>query len=96
MLRKIWIYGVAVFLFALTGLKGSAAEHVPIQVSLVIQESCEIQSAAGTPSPDAPGVSCLHGALYHVALAPRDPTQRLSTLQLANLAAPRAVWAVAF
>jgi hypothetical protein len=96
MLRNVQTLGVAVFLLGASTSHGSPTQLAPIQVSLVIQERCEIQSAAESASAVAPGVSCLHGAPYSVALAPRDPTQPLSTLQLAGRIMQRAVWTVAF
>jgi hypothetical protein len=96
MLRNFKTFGAAVLFLGVTGLRGSAAELAPIQVSLVIQESCMIQSLADYAANASPRVSCLHDTPYSVALAPRDPTRRLSTLQLSERTRPRVVWTVAF
>ncbi len=96
MLRNVKTFAIAVFLLGASTSHGSPTPLAPIQVSLVIQESCVIQSAADPASATAPGVSCLHDTPYSVALAPREPTQLLSTLQLADRTTQRAVWTVAF
>ncbi|MCP3707179.1 hypothetical protein M3I54_09330 [Paraburkholderia sp. CNPSo 3274] len=96
MLRNIKTFAIAVCLLGASTSHGSPTPLAPIQVSLVIQESCVIQSAADAVPTTMPGVSCLHGTPYSVALAPREPTQLLSTLQLADRTTQRAVWMVAF
>jgi hypothetical protein len=94
--HTIRTFGVAIFLLGVAGLHGSAAELAPIQVSLVIQESCAIQSGADSVFAGILGVSCLHDTPYSVTLAPHDPTTPSSTLSVADLTAQRAVWMVAF
>lgn len=96
MLHNVQTLGIAVLLLGASTSHGSPTQLAPIEVSLVIQESCVIQSAAQSASAVTTSVSCLHGTPYSVALAPHDPAQPLSTLQLADRTIQRAVWTVTF
>ena len=75
----------------------SPTELATLSVSLVVQESCVIQSAAEPSAVAKPNVSCLHGQPYDIALVALDPTQAPSTVQYANRgAAQSTVWMVGF
>ena len=67
-----------------------------MSVSLVIQESCVIQSGADPSSFAAPRVACLHGEPYRVAVVPLEPAQTLSTMQFTAADTRQPVWMVSF
>jgi hypothetical protein len=98
MLRKPTSSSVAAFLL-LEASSSSAGvlsvEHASMSVSLVIQESCVIQSGAD-PSSIAPRVACLHGEPYRVAVVPLEPAQTLSTMQFTAADTRQPVWMVSF
>jgi len=97
MLQKSTFSSVAVLLLLEASSAGvSSAELAPISVNLVIQESCVIRSAADPSAIAAPSVACLHGEPYGVAVVPLEPTQALSTMQIANRTAQPAVSMVSF
>jgi hypothetical protein len=75
----------------------SPTELATLSVSLVVQESCVIQSAAEPSAVAKPNVSCLHGQPYDIALVAVDPTQTPSTVQYARRGtAQSTVWMVGF
>lgn len=96
MLRNIQVLGVAALLLGASTSHGSPAGQAPIEVSLTIQETCVIQSAVNSATTGTPGVSCLHGTPYSVALEPGKSTEPTSSLQLADRTAQRAIWTVVF
>ena len=77
----------------------SPTELTTISVSLVVQESCLIQSAVEPAPVLRPNVSCLHGQPYDIALVTVDPAQRPAALYSSagagNPSAPT-VWMVGF
>jgi hypothetical protein len=97
MLRKTTFSSVAALVFLEASSAGvSSAEQAPISVSLVIQQSCVIQSVADPSSITAPRVACLHGEPYRVAVVPLEPAQTLSTMQFTAPGTQHAVWMVSF
>ena len=67
-----------------------------MSVSLVIRQSCVIQSGADPSSFAAPRVACLHGEPYRVAVVPLEPAQTLSTMQFTAPGTRQPVWMVSF
>ncbi|OTP76213.1 hypothetical protein [Caballeronia sordidicola] len=63
-----------------------------MSVSLVIQESCVIHSAADS----LPTVACLHGEPYGVAVVLPDPPQNLSKALFTAPGTRQPVWMVSF
>ncbi|WP_156529147.1 hypothetical protein [Caballeronia udeis] len=75
----------------------SPTELATLSVSLVVQESCVIQSATEPAVVAKPSVSCLHGQPYDIALVALDPAQPVSTVQYASRGAGQStVWMVGF
>jgi hypothetical protein len=71
MLRKTTFSSIAAcLLLEATSAGVLSAERAPISVSLVIQQSCVIHSAADPSFAAAPSVACLHGEPYGVAVVP--------------------------
>jgi hypothetical protein len=56
-------------------LGGAKAESATFRVSLVIQESCTIDSSAGTEGRAEPNVACSHNVPYRIAVTPAEPAQ---------------------
>lgn len=67
----------AIMFFALAAVPASGAaqpELASISVSLIVQESCLVQSADGMiTTTNQPVVSCLHGAPFQISQAGFDP-----------------------
>jgi hypothetical protein len=93
MLRKNKSRTFAAILLGACASDVSPTELTTLSVSLVVQESCVIQSAAEPSVIAKPSVSCLHGQPYDIALVALEPAQAPSTVQYANRAAAQStVW----
>ncbi|AMH43366.1 hypothetical protein AXG89_37225 [Burkholderia sp. PAMC 26561] len=99
MLRKTLTLAMSALLPGAFASNVSPTELTTISVSLIVQESCMIQSAV-EPSPVVrPSVSCLHGQPYDIALVTVDPAQQPAALySSASAGGPAAptVWMVGF
>jgi hypothetical protein len=71
-----------------------SAEYASMAVSLVVPQSCLIQS--GSAAAVKPVVTCLHGEPYGVLQTPADPTEAPSALQLATPSGRAPIWTVGF
>jgi len=99
MLRKPAFSSAAVLLL-LEASSSSAGvlsvERASMSVSLVIRQSCVIQSGADPSSIAAPRVACLHGEPYRIAVVRPEPAQTLSTTQFTAPGTRQPVWMVSF
>ena len=97
MLQKNKTLTLAAIMLGLCAPDVSPTELATLSVSLVVQESCVIQSAAEPVVAAKPSVSCLHGQPYDIALAALDPAQPVSAVQYADRGGKQStVWMVAF
>ncbi|WP_158938012.1 hypothetical protein [Burkholderia sp. S171] len=97
MLRKNTTLTLAAIMLGVLASNVSSTELATLSVSLVVQESCVIQSAAEPAVVAKPSVSCLHGQPYDIALAALDPAQPVSTVQYAERSGKQStVWTVGF
>jgi len=76
-------------------LAAHSTEYASMAVSLVVPQSCMIQSGNGVVLPK-PVVTCLHGEPYGIVQTPADPTEAPSTMQLATPNGRAPVWTVGF
>ncbi|MDE1182789.1 hypothetical protein [Paraburkholderia sp.] len=85
----------------------SSAELASMPVSLVVQESCLIQSDDALLAPARPLVSCLHGQPFNIEQSAVEPAAALAAqvqpvnagaliAAAPNAAAPSKVWMVMF
>jgi len=99
MLRKTLTLAMGALLMGAFALNAVPAELTTISVSLVVQESCVIQSAMEPAPILRPSVSCLHGQPYDIALVTVDPAQKpvalYSSAGTSNPSTP-SVWMVGF
>jgi hypothetical protein len=99
MLRKPLTLAMGTLLMSASASNVSPTELTTISVSLVVQESCVIQSAIEPAPVLRPSVSCLHGQPYDIALVTVDPAQKPAALYSSagagNPSAPT-VWMVGF
>jgi hypothetical protein len=97
MLRKNKTLTLATIVLGACASDVSPTELATLSVSLVVQESCVIQSAAEPAVVAKPSVTCLHGQPYDIALVALDPAQPVSTVQYASRDAKQStVWMVGF
>ncbi|WP_345813417.1 hypothetical protein AAGS40_04275 [Paraburkholderia sp. PREW-6R] len=108
LLRRIAASLIAVFFVAAPpALQAAPTELASIAVSLVVQESCMVQSADAVISvANQPVVSCLHGAPFQISQGGFDPAAptpepaRAGTTQpvafVASRDAQQTVWMVNF
>jgi hypothetical protein len=85
----------AMLAICVTPLAAHSTEYASMAVSLVVPQSCMIQSGNGAALPK-PVVTCLHGEPYGILQTPADPTEAPSTLQLATPNGRTPVWTVGF
>ena len=75
----------------------SPTELTTLSVSLLVQESCVIESGAEAAVVAKPSVSCPHGQPYDVTFVTLDPVQPASTEQHATRSGKQSkVWMVDF
>jgi len=97
MLRKNKTLTLAAIVLGACASDVSPTELATLSVSLVVQESCVIQSAADLAVTVKPSVSCLHGQPYDIALAALDPALPASPMHYAVRSGKQsAVWTVGF
>ncbi|MFT4434358.1 hypothetical protein ACMX25_13315 [Caballeronia sp. 15715] len=97
MLRKNRTLTLAAIVLGVFASDVSPTELATLSVSLVVQESCMIQSAPDLADVSKPSVSCLHGQPYDIALTTLDPSLPASALHYTvRNGKQSAVWMVGF
>ena len=97
MLQKNKTLTLAAIMLGVCSSNVSPTELATLSVSLVVQESCVIQSTVEPAVVVKPSVSCLHGQPYDIALTALDPVQPVPAVQYANSGGMQStVWMVAF
>ncbi|GAB2916972.1 hypothetical protein GCM10027093_64420 [Paraburkholderia jirisanensis] len=87
--------GAVLLAVSVAPLAAHSTDYASMAVSLVVPQSCMIQSDNGVALLK-PVVTCLHGEPYGIAQTPADPTEAPSTMQLATPNGRGAVWTVGF
>lgn len=100
MRQKNYTLALAAIMLAVCASDVSPTELTTLSVSLVVQESCLIQSGTEAVVVAKPSVSCLHGHPYDitfVTLDPVKPVQPVSTVQYVDRSSKQSkVWMVDF
>jgi hypothetical protein len=97
MRQKNKIFALAAIILAVCASDVSPTELTTLSVSLLVQESCVIQSGTEAAVVAKPSVSCLHGQPYDIAFVTIDPAQPVSTVQYVDRGSKQSkVWMVDF
>ena len=91
------ILALAAIMLAVCASDVSPTELTTLSVSLVVQESCLIQSGTEAAVVAKPSVSCLHGQPYDITFVTLDPVQPVSTVRYVDRNSKQSkVWMVDF
>jgi hypothetical protein len=97
MWQKNKIFALTAIMLGVFASDVSPTELTTLSVSLLVQESCEIESGAKAAVVAKPSVSCLHGQPYDITFVTLDPVQPISTEQHATRVSKQSkAWMVDF
>jgi len=97
MWQKNKIFALTAIMLGVFASDVSPTELTTLSVSLLVQESCAIESGTEAAVVAKPSVSCLHGQPYDITFVTLDPVQPASTEQSATRVSKQSkVWMVDF